>query len=208
MPKVLPKRLPARSKHTEEVDTEDNGDMPVKRKKKEDIWRITFDGDIGCVEKSNWVKKSYKVTVVMPDKQVQKGCRTQFLKHYAPKIMPKLYRGWESCFTFNIANATCTNEHKQANTIAVMSRDSLVEFIESNDLPVDQILYPEADDLKQAITECMNPKTMDAFEKNQELRRERIGDSIADEIEALDYIDASIEESLQWSEHANAADDL
>lgn len=169
-----------------------------------DTWVFVIEGMYGGRDKNSFVEKPYKVTITMPDTQVEKGALHQFIKHYAPRMMPKIYKDYQNLFTFEIVNAVCTSSEKEATNIQVMPRDCLATFVIDNELPVELELYADADDLRHAIKECLDPKTTDSFEANQQLRKERIGPRLVDATIALDFIQESINNSLKL----NQADDL
>ena len=177
-----------------------------------DMWTLTIAGFYGGKANGQYAEKPYKVVITMPDKQVVKGALSQFVKNYAPHLMPKLFYDYQNLFTFEIVDAICNNEEKQAYNITVMSRASLIDFINDNELPIDLELYVDSADLRQAISECTstNPKTADAFLMHQTQRKERMGDKMTDATAALSFIEESLANSrlLQKKAFAQTTDDL
>jgi hypothetical protein len=175
-------------------------DLGPKRKKfklkaNNETWKFIFEGTYMGKDKNITVEKSYKVHITMPDNQVQKGATSQFLKHYVPRLMPRIYKDFISILTFEITDAVCSDPRIQAENLDVMTRAQLLAYIAESELPVETELYADAADLCQAIKECVNPKTSETFERNQQIRKERMGDRLTDSVVALDYIDQSIADS-------------
>lgn len=173
-----------------------------------DMWQLTITGLYGGKARTQYVEKLYKVMVTMPDRQVEKGAMHQFLRNYAPRLMPALYPDFQNLFTFDIVEATCSNPDKEANNIQVMSREALANYVTELELPIDLELYVESAELRQAIVECTSPNSRiaEAFEDNQEKRKERMGEKLQDATAALDYIQVSIENSRKLKKQALVED--
>jgi len=175
-----------------------------------DVWTFTVHGTYTGKENGLNREKVFNVIFKMPDKQVEKGALSQSLKHYAPTMLPKLYPDYQNFLTHEIVLAKCTNAEKELNTLSVMPRHALIEYIELEDLPVHPELYVDAAELRTAIEECTNPKTSQSFTRNQDLKREKLGDKVIDATIAIDFLEQSLEESKIYRKKAFAsqADDL
>jgi hypothetical protein len=181
-----------------------------KFKPNNEKWTFTIEGTYMGKLHNQTAQKPYRVQIIMPDNQVQKGALSQFLKHYAPRLMPRLYKDYEAPLTFEIVDADCTDPRIQAENISVMTRSQLLDYAQEMDLPIEQELYADADDLRVAIREASDPKTSETFERNQAIRRERMGDRLTDAVVALDYFEESISMSVALNKKrmAEEAEDL
>lgn len=166
--------------------------VAAKRSANKDKWTLIFVGLYAKMEGSQIVQKPYRVTIIVPDRLIFRGVHHLFVKYYAPKVMPNLYSGYQHLFTFDVESATCSDPDKERTTVSVLSREQLVAYIVENDLPVEQELYPDPADLRQAINECTDPKSEKGFLQNQVIRRERLGDTLVVAADTLDFIEESL----------------
>jgi hypothetical protein len=146
---------------------------PTQPKKKQQIddtvYTITFGGVYlarGSGSTDSLIEKPYKITAKMTHAHVnQHGAKSTFKRFIAPKLMPLKYPDYSSLSTYHIIESSCDKPDLLAANVNVLSREGLISYIESEQLPVNVHLYDDTDALRQAIIQC-NAEP-EVYEKNQ-----------------------------------------
>ena len=140
------------------------------------------------------VDKTYEHTFTVNDELKKKGLKYVFKFEYAPRFFPQLYPGFEELLEYHVKKVTCdANPEAVASDPNLLDRAGLVEFIEDYGLDVEEELYVDDDQIRDAIRK--NIEDEDTFKRNQTIRRMKLGDKVSNlhELDALNKIETEKE---------------
>jgi hypothetical protein len=135
---------------------------------------ITFVGQYYTAAEKGKNVESYEVTVPMSHAQIEdpkESPLSLFRHHYAPKVMPKKYPGYQGLVSFEIKHVTCNEPSRLQENIKLMNFADLCEYIENKSLPIKTEFYEDAGSLRAAIREC--EKDREGFLKIQGITESR-----------------------------------
>lgn len=157
--------------------------MAKKAKLKDDaVYRVTMHGRyFATTQEGNIVEKPYEIECRMDKQMVDRGVHGRFRKHIAPDLMPTKYPDFSGLHTYDVKE--CVDESgEEIEDIRLMSRDELLNYIEEEELPINQVLYGDDSTLRDAIKDCEDDE--EGFLKSQKFMEEKRSDEIQSKLKA------------------------
>jgi hypothetical protein len=124
--------------------------------------------------------RSYDIDIPISCQDLEdkrEGALSLFRHYYAHRMMPKKYPDFSGLYTHELGKpARCSNPYYLRNNVKLMNMEQLVEFIEENELPIEEKLYEDSGALRAAIE--LYEKDPDGFRKHQKVAEQRKGPAL------------------------------
>lgn len=153
--------------------------MANKKKNSNKIFEVTVYGTVRVQGgPGGFEDKAYEYTFKCTGAQLQETSALSIFKNaVAPQHFPILYPGFQTLMTHYVKSTSCPEDPEAIYDFpSILNRKQLVSYIMENELPVDEMLYPDVEVLRQAVNDCEN-NDPEVFRKMQEWTREHRGNA-------------------------------
>lgn len=137
---------------------------------KGDIYEVTVEGKYYSNEAGRKAEKPYKVTVKMDEQAKHRGFLSVARNEILPRLLAKKYPDYKRFRTHTVTEVkNITKGGTAVNELNFMNRNQIVAFITQRQLPIEYDLYPQIEDLRQALRNYRDNRDM--FLKMQDKRK-------------------------------------
>lgn len=141
-----------------------------KKKDSKTIFLVRIAGTYRNSQGKEHLEKPYDVVVRMDREMVKAGPTSAFCKFYADDVLRAKYPDYERFITHKFVEAKVEgDENADIDELDLMSYDRLVELIEDEGLIVRPEMYPDVEELKDAIMRNLDDES--GFKKEQDFKR-------------------------------------
>jgi hypothetical protein len=145
----------------------------TKHRNPDKQYDVTYKGEYFTSKDGHQVTEPYEETIKITQGMVNKhGPLVPFVRHWAPVHMREKHKGYTGLATHYIKEAKVSGAPKEAiSDPRLMNHTQMLQHIETEELPINTVLYSDDDALRQAILDwedAVRKRDEDGFLKQQE----------------------------------------